>query len=110
MVTGEKTLNRVAKTIFPHPTRTEPFDELARWQLNRPRRTAKKYIPDRFNDKGRKCGPCRFRLALRCLLPASRADVQTTFGDRLLFGQNGRSRRPGRRVEKDWERPFRDGK
>ena len=80
------TLNQVARTIFPHPTQTGLFDELARRRLNRLRRTAKKYISDRFNEKGRKCGPSRFRHALRCLLSASGAEVQTTFGDRLLFG------------------------
>ncbi|MBT9540765.1 FAD-dependent oxidoreductase [Thiobacillus sp.] len=42
MVAGEMTLNQVAKAIFPHPTQTELFGELARRLLNRLRRTAKK--------------------------------------------------------------------
>jgi len=36
------TLNQITKTIVPHPTRTDLFDELARWRLNRLRRTVKK--------------------------------------------------------------------
>lgn len=87
MVTGEMTLKQIARTIVPHPTRTELFDELARWRPNRLRRTAKKQISDRFNDKGHQCGPSRFHHALRCLLSASGAEVQTTFGERLLFGE-----------------------
>jgi dihydrolipoamide dehydrogenase len=43
MVAGEMTLTQVAKAIFPHPTQTELFGELARRLLNRLRRTAKKY-------------------------------------------------------------------
>ncbi len=42
MVAGEMTLTQVAKAIFPHPTQTELFGELARRILNRLRRTAKK--------------------------------------------------------------------
>ena len=42
MVAGEMTLTQVAKAIFPHPTQTELFGELARRLLNRMRRTAKK--------------------------------------------------------------------
>ncbi|MGA9165029.1 MAG: FAD-dependent oxidoreductase [Thiobacillus sp.] len=42
MVAGEMTLTQVAKAIFPHPTQTELFGELARRLLNRLRRTAKK--------------------------------------------------------------------
>ena len=42
MVAGELTLNQVAKAIFPHPTQTELFGELARRILARLRRTAKK--------------------------------------------------------------------
>ncbi|MHB8759064.1 MAG: FAD-dependent oxidoreductase, partial [Thiobacillus sp.] len=42
MVSGEMTLTQVAKAIFPHPTQTELFGELARRLLNRLRRTAKK--------------------------------------------------------------------
>lgn len=42
MVAGELTLNQVAKAIFPHPTQTELFGELARRILGRLRRTAKK--------------------------------------------------------------------
>ncbi|MFZ5574155.1 MAG: FAD-dependent oxidoreductase [Pseudomonadota bacterium] len=42
MVAGEMTLAQVAKAIFPHPTQTELFGELARRLLNRLRRTAKK--------------------------------------------------------------------
>jgi dihydrolipoamide dehydrogenase len=42
MVAGDMTLNQVAKAIFPHPTQTELFGELARRLLNRLRRTAKK--------------------------------------------------------------------
>ena len=41
MVAGEMTLNQVAKAIFPHPTQTELFGELARRLLARMRRTAK---------------------------------------------------------------------
>jgi dihydrolipoamide dehydrogenase len=41
-VAGEMTLTQVAKAIFPHPTQTELFGELARHLLNRLRRTAKK--------------------------------------------------------------------
>ncbi|HEY0664158.1 MAG TPA: FAD-dependent oxidoreductase, partial [Thiobacillaceae bacterium] len=39
MVAGEMTLTQVAKAIFPHPTQTELFGELARRLLNRLRRT-----------------------------------------------------------------------
>ncbi|MEQ1661221.1 MAG: FAD-dependent oxidoreductase [Thiobacillus sp.] len=42
MVAGEMTLTQVAKAIFPHPTQTELFGELARRLLNRLRRTSKK--------------------------------------------------------------------
>ena len=42
MVAGEMTLTQVAKAIFPHPTQTELFGELARRLLNRLRRTARK--------------------------------------------------------------------
>jgi dihydrolipoamide dehydrogenase len=42
MVAGEMSLTQVAKAIFPHPTQTELFGELARRLLNRLRRTAKK--------------------------------------------------------------------
>jgi dihydrolipoamide dehydrogenase len=42
MVAGEMTLTQVAKAIFPHPTQTELFGELARRILARLRRTAKK--------------------------------------------------------------------
>jgi dihydrolipoamide dehydrogenase len=42
MVAGEMTLTQVAKAIFPHPTQTELFGELARRLLNRLRRTTKK--------------------------------------------------------------------
>ncbi len=42
MVAGEMTLTQVAKAIFPHPTQTELFGELARRLLNRLRRTMKK--------------------------------------------------------------------
>jgi dihydrolipoamide dehydrogenase len=42
MVAGDMTLTQVAKAIFPHPTQTELFGELARRLLNRMRRTAKK--------------------------------------------------------------------
>ena len=42
MVAGELTLTQVAKAIFPHPTQTELFGELARRLLARLRRTAKK--------------------------------------------------------------------
>jgi hypothetical protein len=42
MVTGEMTLKQIARTIVPHPTRTELFDELARWRPNRLRRRTKK--------------------------------------------------------------------
>jgi dihydrolipoamide dehydrogenase len=41
MVAGEMTLSQVAKAIFPHPTQTELFGELARRLLARMRRTAK---------------------------------------------------------------------
>jgi dihydrolipoyl dehydrogenase len=42
MVAGELTLTQVAKAIFPHPTQTELFGELARRLLARLRRTTKK--------------------------------------------------------------------
>ena len=42
MVASELTLTQVARAIFPHPTQTELFGELARRLLNRLRRTAKK--------------------------------------------------------------------
>jgi dihydrolipoyl dehydrogenase len=42
MVAGELTLSQVAKAIFPHPTQTELFGELARRLLARMRRTTKK--------------------------------------------------------------------
>jgi dihydrolipoamide dehydrogenase len=42
MVAGEMTLTQVARAIFPHPTQTELFGELARRLLNRLRRTAKR--------------------------------------------------------------------
>ena len=42
MVAGEMTLTQVAQAIFPHPTQTELFGELARRLLNRLRRTLKK--------------------------------------------------------------------
>lgn len=42
MVAGDMTLTQVAKAIFPHPTQTELFGELARRILARLRRTAKK--------------------------------------------------------------------
>jgi dihydrolipoamide dehydrogenase len=42
MVAGEMTLTQVAKAIFPHPTQTELFGELARRLLNRLRRTTRK--------------------------------------------------------------------
>jgi len=42
MVAGDMTLNQVAKAIFPHPTQTELFGELARRLINRLRRTTKK--------------------------------------------------------------------
>ncbi|MHB1092183.1 FAD-dependent oxidoreductase [Thiobacillus sp.] len=42
MVAGEMTLTQIAKAIFPHPTQTELFGELARRLLNRLRRTAKR--------------------------------------------------------------------
>ncbi|HMM46546.1 MAG TPA: FAD-dependent oxidoreductase [Thiobacillaceae bacterium] len=42
MVAGEMTLTQVARAIFPHPTQTELFGELARRLLNRLRRTAGK--------------------------------------------------------------------
>jgi len=42
MVAGEMTLTQIGKAIFPHPTQTELFGELARRLLNRLRRTAKK--------------------------------------------------------------------
>jgi dihydrolipoamide dehydrogenase len=41
MVAGELTLAQMAKAIFPHPTQTELFGELARRLLARMRRTAK---------------------------------------------------------------------
>ena len=41
MVSGGMTLTQVAEAIFPHPTQTELFDELARRLLARLRRTAK---------------------------------------------------------------------
>ncbi len=41
MVAGEMTLTQVARAIFPHPTQTELFGELARRLLARMRRTAK---------------------------------------------------------------------
>ena len=41
MVAGEMTLDQVARAIFPHPTQTELFGELARRLLARMRRTAK---------------------------------------------------------------------
>jgi len=41
MVAGEMTLTQVAKAIFPHPTQTELFGELARRIQARLRRTAK---------------------------------------------------------------------
>lgn len=42
MVAGELTLEQVARAIFPHPTQTELFGELARRLLSRLRRTVKK--------------------------------------------------------------------
>lgn len=42
MVTGQMTLTQVAQAIFPHPTQTEMFGELARRLLARLRRTTKK--------------------------------------------------------------------
>jgi len=42
MVASELTLTQVARAIFPHPTQTKLFGELARRLLNRLRRTAKK--------------------------------------------------------------------
>lgn len=42
MVSGQMTLSQVAEAIFPHPTQTELFGELARRLLSRLRRTAKK--------------------------------------------------------------------
>jgi len=42
MVSGGMTLTQVAQAIFPHPTQTELFGELARRLLSRLRRTAKK--------------------------------------------------------------------
>jgi dihydrolipoamide dehydrogenase len=42
MVAGDMTLTQVAKAIFPHPTQTELFGELARRILARLRRTVKK--------------------------------------------------------------------
>jgi dihydrolipoamide dehydrogenase len=42
MVASELTLTQVARAIFPHPTQTELFGELARRLLNCLRRTAKK--------------------------------------------------------------------
>ena len=41
MVVGGLTLEQVARAIFPHPTQTELFGELARRLLSRLRRTAK---------------------------------------------------------------------
>jgi dihydrolipoamide dehydrogenase len=41
MVSGSLTLTQVARAIFPHPTQTELFGELARRLLARMRRTAK---------------------------------------------------------------------
>lgn len=41
-VAGEMMLTQAAKAIFPHPTQTGLFGELARRRLNRLRRTAKK--------------------------------------------------------------------
>lgn len=41
MVSGGMTLGQVAEAIFPHPTQTELFGELARRLLSRLRRTAK---------------------------------------------------------------------
>ncbi|HYP67279.1 MAG TPA: FAD-dependent oxidoreductase [Thiobacillaceae bacterium] len=41
MVAGGLTLEQVARAIFPHPTQTELFGELARRLLSRLRRTAK---------------------------------------------------------------------
>jgi len=41
MVSGGMTLTQVAEAIFPHPTQTELFGELARRLLARLRRTAK---------------------------------------------------------------------
>ncbi len=40
MVSGGMTLTQVAEAIFPHPTQTELFGELARRLLARLRRTA----------------------------------------------------------------------
>jgi len=42
MVSGGMTLSQVAEAIFPHPTQTELFGELARRLQSRLRRTAKK--------------------------------------------------------------------
>jgi len=42
MVTGRMTLTQVAEAIFPHPTQTEMFGELARRLLARLRRTSRK--------------------------------------------------------------------
>ncbi len=42
MVAGDMTLTQVAKAIFPHPTQTELFGELARRILARLRRTTRK--------------------------------------------------------------------
>ena len=42
MVSGGMSLKQVAHAIFPHPTQTEIFGELARRLLNRLRRTVKK--------------------------------------------------------------------
>jgi dihydrolipoamide dehydrogenase len=42
MVSGGMTLTQVAEAIFPHPTQTELFGELARRLMARLRRTAKK--------------------------------------------------------------------
>jgi dihydrolipoamide dehydrogenase len=42
MVSGQMTLSQVAEAIFPHPTQTELFGELARRLQSRLRRTAKK--------------------------------------------------------------------
>jgi dihydrolipoamide dehydrogenase len=39
MISGRMTLEQVAEAIFPHPTQTEIFGELARRLLARLRRT-----------------------------------------------------------------------
>jgi dihydrolipoamide dehydrogenase len=41
MVSGGMTLTQVAQAIFPHPTQTEIFGDLARRLLARLRRTTK---------------------------------------------------------------------